>query len=173
MLYGVFTNKKLLSLATGDKQIWLDSLVVVPGVKIGLGAVLFCQHGNPMCLEIYTFGDNCWDGVYSGFSIQKRITSRSCRSASRPAKLGVRFCSVWAFRYTVFNEIQVVLKCVGPVLGCKNTCPINQTSEPVLVYFRGQINSLGLSAFMAASGNALKPNHAFLAKRYALAKMRH
>ena len=69
--YTEFSPIKLLSLATGDKQIWLDSLVVVPGVKIGLGAVLFCQHGNPMCLEIYTFGDNCWDGVYSGFSIQK------------------------------------------------------------------------------------------------------
>ena len=81
-----------------------------------------------------------------------------CRVATLPAKCGVRFCSVWVFG-TVFNEISVVLKCLGPVLGCKNTCPINPASESVLVYFRGQINSLGLGAFLVASGIALKPNH--------------
>lgn len=69
--YTEFLPIKLLSLASGDKQIWLDSMIVVPEVKNGLGAVLFCKHGNPMCLEIYTYGDNYWDGVYSGFSIQK------------------------------------------------------------------------------------------------------
>jgi hypothetical protein len=60
-----------LSLAVGNRQIGLASRILVPNVQNGLGAVLFCENGNPTCLEICTFGNDYWDGVYSGFSIEK------------------------------------------------------------------------------------------------------
>lgn len=69
--YTEFSPINLITLAVGDKHLWLNSLILVPGVNLGLGAILFCKHGNPMCLEIYAYGDNCWDGVYNGFPIQK------------------------------------------------------------------------------------------------------
>jgi hypothetical protein len=47
----------------------LDALIVVPNVENGMCAVLFCRGGRPECLEIATFGDASWDGVFDGFSI--------------------------------------------------------------------------------------------------------
>jgi hypothetical protein len=47
----------------------LDALIVMPNVENGMGAVLFCQGGRPDCLEIVTFGDASWDGVFDGYSI--------------------------------------------------------------------------------------------------------
>jgi hypothetical protein len=47
----------------------LDALIVMPNVENGMGAVLFCQGGRPECLEIVTFGDATWDGLFDGFSI--------------------------------------------------------------------------------------------------------
>ena len=38
-------------------------------VPSGLGAVLFCRGDDPTCLELFTYGDEAWDGVYDGFSI--------------------------------------------------------------------------------------------------------
>ena len=49
----------------------LDDLIVMPHVQNGMGAVLFCQGGQPKCLETYTFGDELWDGLFEGFVIQK------------------------------------------------------------------------------------------------------
>ncbi len=34
-----------------------------------LGAILFCRGDHPICLELYTYGDEYWDGVYDGYSI--------------------------------------------------------------------------------------------------------
>ena len=47
----------------------LDALIVVPNVENGMCAVLFCRGGRPECLEIATFGDASWDGVFDGFSM--------------------------------------------------------------------------------------------------------
>jgi hypothetical protein len=44
-------------------------LVTVPGVPSGLGAELFFRGARPDFLEIYTHGDELWDGVYDGFEI--------------------------------------------------------------------------------------------------------
>jgi hypothetical protein len=53
------------------QQIGLDTLIVLPGVPSGLGAVLHCENGSPILLEIFTYGDEHWDGVPDGFSIKK------------------------------------------------------------------------------------------------------
>ena len=47
----------------------LNVLVTVPGVPSGLGAELFFRGARPDFLEIYTHGDELWDGVYDGFEI--------------------------------------------------------------------------------------------------------
>lgn len=52
-----------------DGYLSLDGLVTVPGVPNGLGAVLACEAGCPKCLEIYTYGDELWDGDSDGFLI--------------------------------------------------------------------------------------------------------
>jgi len=48
----------------------LNATIVVPGVLHGLGAVLFPKNGRPDRLEIYTFGEEQWDGRSDGFSIK-------------------------------------------------------------------------------------------------------
>ncbi|MCU7886638.1 MAG: hypothetical protein KZQ82_20815 [Candidatus Thiodiazotropha sp. (ex Lucinoma annulata)] len=55
----------------GEKSIGLNALISMPNVPNGMGAVLFCENSKPKCLEIYTFGNEHWDGVYEGFSIEK------------------------------------------------------------------------------------------------------
>ena len=47
----------------------LDATISMPNVPDGMGAVLFCRSGKPECLEMFTYGDDHWDGVFSGFSI--------------------------------------------------------------------------------------------------------
>ncbi len=70
---GSFTKFKCDDSAAGttDRQVGLDDLIIMPGVSHGLGAVLFLKRGQPECLEVYTFDDEHWDGVYDGFSIQR------------------------------------------------------------------------------------------------------
>ena len=53
-----------------EQRIGLDELITMPGVPNGMGAVLFCKGGRPQCLEVFTFGDDHWDGVYDGFAIE-------------------------------------------------------------------------------------------------------
>lgn len=58
------------SAGSSDQQIGLDDMITMPGVPSGMGAVLFCTGGYPRCLEVFTFGDDRWDGVYDGFAIE-------------------------------------------------------------------------------------------------------
>lgn len=53
-----------------ETNIPLGELISMPAVAHGMGAVLFLRNGQPQCLEVYTFGDEHWDGVYHGFTIQ-------------------------------------------------------------------------------------------------------
>jgi len=48
----------------------LDTSIKMPGVPNGMGAVLFLKGGKPDCLEVFAYGDDHWDGVFDGFSIQ-------------------------------------------------------------------------------------------------------
>lgn len=52
-----------------EQRIGLDELITMPGVPNGMGAVLFCRGGRPQCLEVFTFGDDRWDGVFDGFDL--------------------------------------------------------------------------------------------------------
>ena len=54
-----------------DREVGLNVLIHMPGVPSGLGMALFCAGAQPDCLEIFTFGNEYWDGVYEGFSIDE------------------------------------------------------------------------------------------------------
>ena len=70
---GSFTKFKYEDSATQkqDRRIGLDAMIRMPGVPNGMGAILFCKGNHPECLEVYTYGDDRWDGVFNGFSIEK------------------------------------------------------------------------------------------------------
>ena len=53
-----------------EQRIGLDELITMPSVPNGMGAVLFCKGGRPQCLEVFTFGDERWNGVFDGFHIE-------------------------------------------------------------------------------------------------------
>jgi len=57
--------------STLDQSIALDGLIKMPGVPNGMGAVLFCKGGLPQCLEIFTYGNERWDGIYEGFAMER------------------------------------------------------------------------------------------------------
>ena len=59
--------------AAQDRDLHLDAVISVPGVPNGLGAILFCIGSHPNVLEIYTFGDEHWDGLYEGFLIPESV----------------------------------------------------------------------------------------------------
>jgi hypothetical protein len=66
---GSFTTFKCDEFAVdaADKHVGLDAEIHMPGVPEGMGAVLFCRGNQPERLEVYTFGDEHWDGTYEGF----------------------------------------------------------------------------------------------------------
>ena len=55
-----------------DKRLSLNRLISMPGVPDGMGAVLFCEGGKPKTLEVFTYGEQHWDGENEGFVIQPR-----------------------------------------------------------------------------------------------------
>lgn len=56
-----------------SRQMGLQNLIHIPGVPNGLGAVLFCKGGSPECLELFTYGDDRWDGLYEGFFFAEEV----------------------------------------------------------------------------------------------------
>lgn len=68
---GCFTRfQTVQSLTMGERQLALNALIRVPGVSGGLGAMLSCEDGRPKCLEMFTYGNEHWDGLYDGFSLE-------------------------------------------------------------------------------------------------------
>lgn len=53
------------------RQVSLDALIEIPGVKSGLGAALSLRGDAPECLEIFTYGTEAWNGLFEGYSISK------------------------------------------------------------------------------------------------------
>jgi hypothetical protein len=51
-------------------HVGLDVLIEVPGVPNGLGAVLWLTSDLPLCLEIYTYGGDSWDGSFEGYRLK-------------------------------------------------------------------------------------------------------
>lgn len=72
---GSFTRFHLDDVAAdaSTQHVGLDALINVPGVPKGMGAVLFCKGVKPEVLEVYTCGDDHWDGVHDGFSIEPTV----------------------------------------------------------------------------------------------------
>lgn len=70
---GSFTNFRCGESDVGmpERQIGLNASIHMPSVANGMGAVLFCKGDQPACLEIYTYGEEHWDGFYEGFSIEE------------------------------------------------------------------------------------------------------
>ena len=70
---GSFTNFACAESSTGatEQHVDLDALIKMPGVPNGMGAVLFCKGGRPKCLEVFTYGNDHWEGVYDGFAIEQ------------------------------------------------------------------------------------------------------
>jgi hypothetical protein len=70
---GSFTNFACedASADTSEHQVSLDALIEMPGVPNGMGAVLFCKGDRPKCLEVFTYGNDPWEGVYDGFTIEQ------------------------------------------------------------------------------------------------------
>lgn len=54
-----------------EQHVGLGPLIKMPGVPNGMGAALFLKGGKPECLEVFTYGNDHWDGVYDGFSIEQ------------------------------------------------------------------------------------------------------
>ena len=52
----------------GDPCPSLKPSLCVPGVPHGMRAVLWCRGTLPECLELFTYGDERWDGTFGGFS---------------------------------------------------------------------------------------------------------
>ena len=69
---GSFTNFKCdgSTDAAPEDHVGLDALINMPGVPNGMGAVLFRKGGQPRCLELFTYGDDHWEGVHDGFTIE-------------------------------------------------------------------------------------------------------
>jgi hypothetical protein len=69
---GSFTKFKCDESASGsgERRLGLDALINMLGVPNGMGAVLFCRGDQPECLEVFTYGNDHWDGVYDRFSIE-------------------------------------------------------------------------------------------------------
>jgi hypothetical protein len=70
---GSFTNFKCEEQTADapEDQLGLDALITMPGVPNGMGAVLFRKGRQPQCLEIFTYGDDHWEGVYDGYAIEQ------------------------------------------------------------------------------------------------------
>jgi hypothetical protein len=51
-------------------HVGLDARIEVPGIPNGLGAVLWLNKDLPLCLEIYTFAGDSWDGSFEGYSLK-------------------------------------------------------------------------------------------------------
>jgi hypothetical protein len=47
----------------------LDSHILMPGVKNGMGALLFFKLNSIAFLEIFTYGDDTWTGNLAGYSL--------------------------------------------------------------------------------------------------------
>ena len=55
----------------GSHCIGIEETIHLPNVPSGLGGALFCEDGKPKMLELFTYGDEKWDGTFQGFNIEK------------------------------------------------------------------------------------------------------
>ena len=69
---GCYTNFVCdLPEAAGDRFPGLKPLLRLPNVPNGMGAILWCRGRLPECLELFTYGDDHWNGTYEGFYFEE------------------------------------------------------------------------------------------------------
>lgn len=56
-----------------ERHVGLDTLIHMPGVPNGMGAVLSLKGNDPKCLEVYTFRTEAWEGQHEGLSIEEAV----------------------------------------------------------------------------------------------------
>ena len=68
---GSYTDfqRQLAVQSLGNRTIQLDGVISVHSAPHGLCALLFCEEGYPVLLEIVTHAGG-WDGRFDGFSIE-------------------------------------------------------------------------------------------------------
>ena len=66
---GCFTRFLCSEDAGPRREVGLRTEIRVPGLEHGLGAVLYMRGARPEELELFAYGDERWDGVHDGFSI--------------------------------------------------------------------------------------------------------
>ena len=66
---GSFTRFQCAEDAEPKRRLGMHALINMPGIPNGMGATLLCAGLLPKELEIFTYGDDLWDGVYDGFTI--------------------------------------------------------------------------------------------------------
>ena len=75
---GSFTNfasNETFVFDTSTGPLALDVPISMPGVQLGLGALLFFNVNSIAFLEIFAYGDHAWDGHWEGFSFEESETS--------------------------------------------------------------------------------------------------
>jgi hypothetical protein len=58
-----------------------EATIEIPGLKHGLGAILFIRQGRAECLELFTYDDEWW-GESAGFRIVPAQITRGRRDAT-------------------------------------------------------------------------------------------
>jgi len=56
--------------APRESPLRMNGLIRMRVVANGMGALLWCRLGRPHCLELYTFGDDAWDGSFDEFELE-------------------------------------------------------------------------------------------------------
>lgn len=52
-----------------DGPLALDFHILMPGVQHGLGALLFFDADGIAVLEIFTYGEDAWTGIWDGYAL--------------------------------------------------------------------------------------------------------
>jgi hypothetical protein len=70
--YTKFASNQTLVFDTSTGPLALDVHISMPGVPLGLGALLFFNANSIAFLEIFAHGDDAWGGNWEGFSLDER-----------------------------------------------------------------------------------------------------
>ncbi|MEM8501469.1 MAG: hypothetical protein AAF542_25900 [Pseudomonadota bacterium] len=68
---GLYTEFKLnIPRSSRKTSAVLEGQIKMPSVPNGLGAMLMTNGAAPECLEVFTHGDDLWNGRFEEFSIE-------------------------------------------------------------------------------------------------------
>jgi hypothetical protein len=76
-------NNQVASAGIDSTELGFNGLIYVPGVPSGLGCVIDVDNGQLNHIELFTYGDELWDGSTEG----ARIVSSDADSGDRGQQL--------------------------------------------------------------------------------------